>query len=141
MKVLILCTGNSCRSQMAHGFLQSFNYNIIVCSAGTNPSQKVNEKAVVVMKEVGIDISHHKPKPIEIYFDEVWDYVITVCDDANEACPVFLGKVKHRLHMGFEDPSHTTGTDEFIWSEFRRVRDEIKTKFYDLYVEQLKTQL
>jgi arsenate reductase (thioredoxin) len=141
MKVLILCTGNSCRSQMVHGFLQSFNNNIIVCSAGTNPSQKVNEKAVVVMKEVGIDISHHKPKPIEIYLDEVWDYVITVCDDANETCPVFLGKVNHRLHLGFEDPSKVAGTDEFIWSEFRRVRDEIKTKFYDLYVEQLNTQL
>jgi arsenate reductase len=67
--------------------------------------------------------------------------VITVCDDANETCPVFLGKVKHRLHMGFEDPSHAAGTDAFIWSEFRRVRDEIKTKFYDLYTLQIKTQL
>jgi arsenate reductase (thioredoxin) len=141
MKVLILCTGNSCRSQMAHGFLQSFDKNIIVCSAGTCPVQKINEKAVVVMKEVGIDISHHTPKSVEKYLDQVWDYVITVCDDANETCPVFLGKVKHRLHIGFEDPSHAVGTDEFIWSEFRRVRDEIKTKFYDLYTQQIKTQL
>jgi arsenate reductase (thioredoxin) len=141
MKVLILCTGNSCRSQIAHGFLQSFDKNIIVCSAGTNPSQKLNDKAVVVMKEVGIDISHHIPKSVERYLDEVWDYVITVCDDANETCPVFLGKVKHRLHIGFEDPSHAVGTDEFIWSEFRRIRDEIKTKFYDLYSQQIKTQL
>jgi arsenate reductase len=141
MKILVLCTGNSCRSQMAHGFLQSFDKNLTVCSAGTNPSQKVNEKAVVVMKEVGIDISHHKPKSVEIYLDEVWDFVITVCDDANETCPVFLGKVKHRLHIGFEDPSHAVGTDEFIWSEFRRVRDEIRTKFYDLYNQQIKTQL
>ena len=130
MKVLILCTGNSCRSQMAHGFLQSFNNSITVCSAGTNPSQIVNEKAIAVMKEVDIEISHHKPKSVEIYLDEVWDFVITVCDDANETCPVFLGKVKHRLHIGFEDPSHATGTNEFIWSEFRRGRDEIKTKFY-----------
>ena len=141
MKVLILCTGNSCRSQMAHGFLQSFNNSITVCSAGTNPSQIVNEKAIAVMKEVDIEISHHKPKSVEIYLDEVWDFVITVCDDANETCPVFLGKVKHRLHIGFEDPSHATGTNEFIWSEFRRGRDEIKTKFYDLYNQQIKTQL
>ena len=126
---------------MAHGFLQSFNNSITVCSAGTNPSQIVNEKAIAVMKEVDIEISHHKPKSVEIYLDEVWDFVITVCDDANETCPVFLGKVKHRLHIGFEDPSHATGTNEFIWSEFRRVRDEIKTKFYDLYNQQIKTQL
>ena len=140
MKVLILCTGNSCRSQMAHGFLQSFDGNITVCSAGTNPSQKVNEKAIAVMKEVGIDIGHNKPKSVEMYLDEVWDYVITVCDDANETCPVFIGKVKHRLHMGFQDPSHAIGTDEFIWREFRRVRDEIKEAFYKLYVKQIKTQ-
>jgi arsenate reductase len=138
MKVLILCTGNSCRSQMAHGFLQYFDNNLTVCSAGTNPTQKVNEKAVVVMKEVGIDISHHQPKSVEIYLDDVWDYVITVCDDANETCPVFLGKVKHRLHIGFEDPSHAVGTDEFIWSEFRRVRDEIKEGFYNFYIENIK---
>jgi arsenate reductase len=141
MKVLILCTGNSCRSQMAHGFLQSFDGNLTVCSAGTNPAQKINEKAVVVMKEAGIDISNHIPKSVEMYLDEVWDYVITVCNDANETCPVFLGKVKHRLHIGFEDPSHAAGTDQFIWGEFRRVRDEIKTKFYDLYTQQIKTQL
>jgi len=123
---------------MAHGFLQSFDSNLTVCSAGTNPSQKVNEKAVIVMQEVGIDISHHKPKSVEIYLSEVWDYVITVCDDANERCPVFLGKVKHRLHIGFEDPSHAIGTDEFIWGEFRRVRDEIRETFYKFYIENIK---
>src|SRR5665811_60 len=112
MKILILCTGNSCRSQMAQGFLQSFDGNLTVCSAGTDPTQNINEKAVEVMKEVDIDISHHKPKSVQIYLDEVWDYVITVCDDANETCPVFVGRVKHRLHMGFEDPSHARGTDE-----------------------------
>jgi arsenate reductase len=138
MKILILCTGNGCRSQMAHGFLQSFDKNIIVCSAGTYPAQKINEKAVAVMKEVGIDISHHTPKSVEIYLAEVWDFVITVCDDANETCPVFLGKVKHRLHIGFEDPSHAAGTDEFIWSEFRRVRDEIQEGFYNFYIESIK---
>jgi arsenate reductase (thioredoxin) len=141
MKVLILCTGNSCRSQMAHGFLQSFDNKIKVFSAGTQPASEINEKAVVVMKEVGIDISHHKPQSVENYIHEVWDYVITVCDDANETCPVFPGKVIHRLHFGFEDPSKVSGTDEFIRSEFRRVRDEIKKKFIDLYNKQIALQL
>jgi arsenate reductase (thioredoxin) len=138
MKVLILCTGNSCRSQMAHGFLQSFDKNIDVHSAGTEPAKQVNQKAVQVMKESGIDISHHTPKIVNKYINEEWDYVITVCDDANETCPVFLGKVKHRLHIGFEDPSHAKGTDEFIMSEFRRVRDLIKSGFYKFYIENIK---
>lgn len=138
MKILILCTGNSCRSQMAHGFLQSFDKDLVVRSAGTFPANQVNQKAVKVMSEVGIDISSHTPNMVENYIKEEWDYVITVCDDANETCPAFLGKVKHRLHIGFEDPSYATGTDEFIWSEFRRVRDLIRAKFYKLYIEQLK---
>ncbi|MGE0088916.1 MAG: arsenate reductase ArsC [Bacteroidales bacterium] len=138
MKILILCTGNSCRSQMAHGFLQSFDKKLIVRSAGTIPATMVNPKAVVVMKEVGIDISHHTPKMVDEYLNDEWDYVITVCDDANETCPAFFGKVKHRLHNGFEDPSHATGTDEFIWSEFRRVRNLIKDAFYKLYINDLK---
>jgi arsenate reductase (thioredoxin) len=141
MKILVLCTGNSCRSKMAHGFLQSFNSNIKVCSAGTQPASKINEKAVAVMNEVGIDISSHKPESVEKYITEVRDYVITVCDDANEACPVFLGKVNHRLHIGFEDPSKVTGTDAFIWSESRSVRDELTTKFHELYINQIKLQL
>ncbi len=138
MKILVLCTGNSCRSQMAHGFLESFNSNIKVCSAGTQPASKINEKAVTVMKEVGIDISNHNPQSVEKYINEVWDYVITVCDDANETCPVFVGKVTHRLHFGFEDPSKVTGTDEFIWSEFRRVRDQIREEFLRFYQKNLK---
>lgn len=141
MNILILCTGNSCRSQMAHGFLQSFDGNIKVCSAGTQPASAINEKAVIVMKEAGIDISAHKPESAERYLNEVWDYVITVCDDANETCPVFVGKVSHRLHIGFEDPSKAIGSNEFIWSEFRRVRDAIKTKFFELYIKQIKPQI
>lgn len=137
MKILILCTGNSCRSQMAHGFLQSFDKSMTVCSAGTEASGKLNEKAVAVMKEVGIDISHHTSDPVDKYLGEEWDYVITVCGGANEACPAFLGKVKERLHIGFDDPSHAVGTDEFIWSEFRRVRDEIKTAFYSFYTQNI----
>lgn len=134
MKVLILCTGNSCRSQMAHGFLQSFNKNISVQSAGTEASGKLNAKAVRAMEEIGIDISHHTSDSVDKYLNDEWDYVITVCGGANEACPAFMGKVKHRLHIGFDDPSHATGTEEFIWSEFIRVRDEIKEGFYKFYV-------
>ncbi|MFP4023779.1 MAG: arsenate reductase ArsC [Thiohalospira sp.] len=138
MKILILCTGNSCRSQMAHGFLQSFDKNIYVRSAGTEASGKLNEKAVAVMKEIGIDISHHTSDSVDLYLGDEWDYVITVCGGANEACPAFMGKVKHRLHIGFEDPSNVTGTEDHIWSEFRRVRDEIKDAFFSLYVDQIK---
>jgi arsenate reductase len=141
MKVLILCTGNSCRSQMAQGFLQSFDNKLEVHSAGTEPAKQVNPKAIKVMAEAGIDISQHTPKIVDQYLKDEWDYVITVCDHAKETCPVFFGNVKHRLHMGFEDPSHMTGTDDFIWSEFRRVRDEIKNTFYRFYQEQLKSQL
>jgi len=137
MKVLILCTGNSCRSQMAHGFLQSFYSTLTVCSAGTEASGKLNEKAVAVMKEIGIDISHHTSDSVEKYLNDEWDYVITVCGGANEACPAFFGKVKHRLHMGYDDPSHATGTDEYIWSEFRRVRDDIKEGFWKFYSDSL----
>jgi len=141
MKVLILCTGNSCRSQMAHGFLQSFDKNISVFSAGTQASGKLNQKAVAAMKEAGIDISHHTSDSVDQYLKEEWDYVITVCGGANEECPAFFGKVKHRLHMGYDDPSHAVGTDDFIWSEFIRVRNEIKEGFYKLYIEQIKPQL
>jgi len=141
MKVLILCTGNSCRSQMAHGFLQSFDKNISVFSAGTQASGKLNQKAVAAMNDAGIDISHHTSDSVDKYLKEEWDYVITVCGGANEECPAFFGKVKHRLHMGYDDPSHAVGTDEFIWSEFIRVRDEIKEGFYKLYIEQIKPQL
>lgn len=138
MKVLILCTGNSCRSQMAHGFLQSFDVNLIVCSAGTKASGKLNPKAVEVMKDAGVDISLHTSDSVEKYLDEEWDYVITVCGGANESCPMFTGKVKHRLHIGFDDPSDAEGTPEFIHSEFIRVRDEIKKAFYELYITKLK---
>lgn len=138
MKILILCTGNSCRSQMTHGFLQSFDDKITVCSAGTEPAKQVNQRAVIVMKEAGIDISNHTPKLVDQYLKDEWDYVITVCDHANETCPLFMGKVKHRLHMGFEDPSNATGSEKFIMSEFRRVRDLIRDEFRKFYEENLK---
>ncbi|MEI6679199.1 MAG: arsenate reductase ArsC [Mariniphaga sp.] len=140
MKILILCTGNSCRSQMAHGFLQSFDPNITVCSAGTEASGKLNSKAVAAMKETGIDISHHTSDSVDMYLGEEWDYVITVCGGANENCPAFVGKVKNRLHIGFDDPSHAKGTEEYIWGEFIRVRDEIRERFYELYANELMCQ-
>jgi len=141
MKILVLCTGNSCRSQMAHGFLQSFDENITVCSAGTEASGKLNQKAVKAMAEAGIDISSHTSDSVQKYLNEEWDFVITVCGGANESCPAFTGNVKKRLHIGFDDPSHATGTEEFIWSEFIRVRDEIKEGFYKFYTEEVKPQL
>ncbi len=141
MKVLILCTGNSCRSQMAHGFLQSFDPRLEVFSAGTEASGKLNPKAVEVMKAAGVDISHHTSDQVDQYLGKEWDYVITVCGGANENCPVFIGKVKHRLHMGYDDPSHATGTPEFIQSEYYRVRDEIREGFWRLYLERLKAEL
>jgi len=138
MKILILCTGNSCRSQMAHGFLQSFDSRLKVASAGTEASGKLNPKAVEVMKEAGIDISHHTSDSVDLYLNDEWDYVITVCGGANENCPAFFGKVEHRLHIGFDDPSHATGTPEFIQSEYYRVRDEIKEAFFRFYNESIR---
>lgn len=138
MKILILCTGNSCRSQMAHGFLQSFDPSLTVRSAGTEASGLLNPTAVEVMKEIGIDISHHTSDPVDLYLGEEWDYVITVCGGANEACPAFSGMVKRRLHIGFDDPSHAVGTPEFIQGENIRVRNEIREGFWKLYNEQIK---
>ena len=140
MKILILCTGNSCRSQIAQGFLQSFDSDLTVCSAGTEPSEKVNDKAVAVMNEVGIDISSAYPKSVNQYLDEEWDYVITVCGGANENCPMFTGHVKHRLHIGFDDTAAITGDEEFVMNEFRRIRNEIKNGFYAFYITEIKQQ-
>ena len=120
---------------MAHGFLHSFDDQWVVCSAGTNAAGKLNEGAVKAMAEVGIDISTHTSDAVEKYLDEEWDYVITVCGGANESCPAFTGNVKHRLHIGFDDPSHAEGTPAFINAEFQRVRDEIKERFYEFYKE------
>ena len=123
---------------MAHGFLQSFDKSLEVFSAGTQASGRLNEGAVKAMAEAGIDISSHTSDSVEKYLSEEWDYVITVCGGANESCPAFVGKVAHRLHIGFDDPSHAVGTPEFIKSEFRRVRDEIKNRFYRFYIEDIR---
>jgi arsenate reductase (thioredoxin) len=136
-RILIICTGNSCRSQMAEGILRSLDARLQVFSAGTQPASRVSSKALLVMKEIGIDISSHTPKNVDQFLSEQFDYVITVCDHAKETCPVFMGKVKHRLHLGFEDPTEVQGTDEEIIAAFRRIRDEIKTTFSTFYSQTL----
>ncbi|RQV92763.1 MAG: arsenate reductase ArsC [Calditrichaeota bacterium] len=137
-RILILCTGNSCRSQMAEGFLREYDPNLHVRSAGTNPSGQIHPKAVKVMSEIGINISGGKPENVDQYLNEEWDYLITVCDNARESCPVFLGKVTHRLHIGFEDPAEATGTETEVMHIFRKVRDEIKRDFNAFYEKNIK---
>ena len=138
MKILILCTGNSCRSQMAEGFFKSFDSNLEVHSAGTKPSDQIHPKAVQVMKEVNVDLNNNYPKNVDQFLDRSFDYVITVCDHAKETCPIFLGNVKHQIHIGFEDPAEATGTDEVILNAFRTVRDQIKNQFYEFYLQNIK---
>ncbi len=137
MKILILCTGNSCRSQMAHGFLQSFDSKLDVFSAGTSPVEKVNPLAVQVMNEAGIDISRHRPIHVNEFLNSHWDYVITVCSGAYASCPQFAGSVTKRLHIGFDDPAAAKGSNEEVISEFRRIRDEIKNGFAKFYITEI----
>ncbi len=137
MRILILCTGNSCRSQMAEGILKSFDANLEVLSAGTKPAEKVASMAIEVMKEIGLDISQNYPKLVDNFLAQEFDYVITVCGGAKEVCPAFIGKVAHRIHIGFDDPAEATGTDEEIISEFRRVRDEILRDFKEFYLSNI----
>ena len=137
MKILFLCTGNRCRSQMAEGFLKALDSSLTVCSAGTFPAKNVHPTAIEVMKERGVDISLNKPKNVSQYLDTSWDYVVTVCDKAKESCPIFLGGVKNRIHLGFDDPDAFRETETEILQEFRRVRDEIDTAvraFYDTII-------
>lgn len=137
-RILILCTGNSCRSQMAKAFLKSFDPNLEVYAAGTRPSDRIHPKAIQVMKELGIDISTHHPKSVELFLNQAFDYVITVCDQAKETCPVFAREVGKYMHIGFEDPSEATGTAEEILTVFRKVRDDIQKQFM-LFYKNLKS--
>ena len=138
MKILILCTGNSCRSQMAEGFLKAFDTHLSVYSAGTKPSENVHPKAVLVMAELGVDISQNKPKSVDEFLNQEFDYVITVCGGAKESCPAFVGKVKNTIHIGFEDPAEATGTEEEIIQQFRIIRDEILRDFFAFYHQNIK---
>ncbi|MDX2082271.1 MAG: arsenate reductase ArsC [Terrimicrobiaceae bacterium] len=127
--VLILCTGNSCRSHMAEGILRNAAGDLVeVRSAGSKPAGYVHPKAIEVLREIGIDISGHTSKHMNDFLESRIDTVITVCGNADQACPMFPGQV-HRHHWGFDDPAHATGTDEEILNEFRRVRDEIRLVF------------
>ena len=126
-KVLILCTGNSCRSQMAEGALRHFHADRFeVMSAGTKPSS-VNPIAIKVMKEIGIDISGHRSKHVDEFKHQKIDYVITVCDNAKESCPIFLGG--KLMHWPFPDPPHDKQMTPAVIEEFRKVRDKIVERF------------
>ena len=125
MKILVLCTGNSCRSQMMHGWLKIIGgNNVLVKSAGIE-THGVNKTAIKVMKEVNVDISNHTSNHIDEYMGEQFDSIITVCDHAKESCPVFPSTAE-QIHHNFNDPSKMTGSNEQVFNEFRKVRDEIK---------------
>ena len=127
--VLILCTGNSCRSHLAEGILREAAGGLVtVHSAGSKPAGYVHPEAIAVMQEIGIDISGHTSKPMNDFLDQKIATVITVCGNADQACPIFPGQV-NRHHWGFDDPAQATGTPEEIRAEFRRVRDEIRLVF------------
>ena len=125
MTILVLCTGNSCRSQMAEGWIRHFaGDRATVYSAGVSPHQ-INPRAIAAMAEAGIDISHHTSNHVDEFLDKDIDVVLTVCDNAKETCPVFPKRTR-TVHHAFHDPSFTVGSDEEIMNDFRRVRDEIR---------------
>jgi arsenate reductase len=128
-KILILCTGNSCRSRMAEGWLQSFDPSLEVHSAGTHPAREVHPMAIRVMREAGIDIRGNRPRGIEEFLNRPFDHVSTVCDAARETCPVFTGRVGARHHIAFRDPALARGSEEEVLREFRAVRDQIREGF------------
>jgi arsenate reductase len=128
-KVLILCTGNSCRSHMAEGILRNSASELIeVASAGSNPSGYVHPKAITVLDEIGIDISSHTSKHMNDFLDQDVHTVITVCGNADQECPTYPGQF-HRHHWGFEDPAHAEGSEDEVMEVFRKVRNEIKLVF------------
>lgn len=136
-KILVLCTGNSCRSQIAEGYLRHFaNGNAEVYSAGVE-THGVNPKAIAIMQEDGIDISNHTSNNIDEYYDIDFDFVITVCDNAKERCPFFPTKAK-KFHHNFSDPAKATGTDEEVNEQFRQVRQQIKEYCERFVAENLK---
>jgi arsenate reductase len=120
---------------MAEGYLKSFDSKLEVYSAGTKPADKANQFAVKAMSEVGIDISNGVPEDVDKYINQSFDYVITVCDNAKETCPVFTGDVKIQLHIPFDDPADAIGTEEEVMPVYRRVRDEINERFQKFYDE------
>ncbi len=127
--ILILCTGNSCRSHLAEGILQAvLGEKFRVESAGSKPAGYVHPLAIKAMAEIGIDISHHRSKHLDEFLNDQVATVITVCGNADQACPIFPGQL-NRHHWGFDDPAHAVGTEEEQMAVFRRVRDEIRRVF------------
>jgi arsenate reductase len=127
--VLILCTGNSCRSHMAEGILRHAAGDLLnVQSAGSKPAGYVHPKAIAALAEIGIDIASHTSKHMNEFLNQDVHTVITVCGNADQACPIYPGQVQ-RFHWGFDDPAHATGTEEAVMAEFRRVRDQIRLVF------------
>ncbi|MEZ5353320.1 MAG: arsenate reductase ArsC [Bryobacteraceae bacterium] len=135
-RVLILCTGNSARSQMAEGFLRSLGVDAV--SAGTEPAERVNRFAIEAMAEAGIDISGGWPKHVDRFLDDQFDHVITVCGSADQACPAFRGEVKHRVHIGFPDPAAVAGPDEEKRNAFRAVRDDIARRIGSYFEKEIE---
>jgi arsenate reductase len=128
-RVLILCTGNSCRSHIAEGILQSLaGTRLEVCSAGSKPAGYVHPMAIKVLAEIGLDISGHHSKHLDTFLNQDVETVITVCGKADQVCPIFPGQV-NRHHFPFDDPAHATGTEAEQMAVFRRVRDEIRAVF------------
>lgn len=123
---------------MAEGYLKFLDTNLEVLSAGTKSAEKVNSYAVKAMNEIGINISRNIPDIVDKYIDQSFDFVITVCDNAKVICPVFIGKVKHKVNISFDDPADAIGTEEEVMPVYRRVRDEIRERFFKLYNENLK---
>lgn len=130
-RVLILCTGNSCRSQMAEAIAREMGLD--AHSAGTHPAAEVHPLAIRAAAEIGLDLSGARPKPVAEYEGLDFDFVITVCGEAERECPHFTGRVGRRVHIGFDDPARAAGTDEEKMRVFRRVRDEIREKFGELF--------
>ncbi|MBN2424591.1 MAG: arsenate reductase ArsC [Calditrichaceae bacterium] len=122
---------------MAEGFLKFFDSSLSVYSAGTEPAIQVHSRTFQVMKEAGVNLNNNKPKNVDQFLNESFDYVITVCNHARETCPAFTGQVKRRLHFGFDDPVKATGSEEEVLNVFRRVRDEIRSKFHKFYIDHL----
>ncbi|NLO07956.1 MAG: arsenate reductase ArsC [candidate division WS1 bacterium] len=127
-RILVLCTGNSCRSQMAEGYLRELGEGRFEAhSAGTEPAERVHPLAVKAMAEDGIDISAQRPKDIGLYDDEEFDLVITVCDSAKQSCPMFLN-ARENVHWSLEDPAEAEGTEEERMTFFRQIRDRIRER-------------
>lgn len=134
-RVLVLCTGNSCRSQMAEGWLKAlYPDRLEAHSAGSQPAGYVHPLAVQVMAEAGVDISAGRSKSLTEFLDQPFDYVLTVCDSAAEACPVFPGPAR-RVHRDFTDPAKVTGSEQEVLDAFRRVRDEIKAWLAEVFAD------